>query len=45
MGNFVVNGLGENIYKIPGWPLFGDDGLELFHKAFLKEAEKWKINL
>ena len=45
MGNFVVDGLGENIYKAPGGLLMGDGGLELFHKAFLKEARKWKTNI
>ena len=47
LGNFALNGLGANIYQIggKGGPITGDGGLELFHKAFLKEAKKWKTNL
>jgi len=45
MGNFIVDGLGKDIYKIPGGGLTNEAGLKLFHEAFLKEAKKWKINL
>lgn len=36
LGNFVVGGLGDKIYKLPGGGYTGEGGMKLLHEAMLK---------
>lgn len=42
LGNFVIDGLGDEIYQLPGGCLTGEGGIKLFNEAvkekYLKEG-------
>lgn len=40
LGNFVIDGLGEEIYQLPGGGLCGKGGWKMFNEALKEEINK-----
>lgn len=41
MGNFALENMGPNIWKVPGFGYTNDAGKKLIEKAMLEESKKW----
>lgn len=39
LGNFVIDGLGDKIYQLPGGGLTGEDGWKMFQEVVKKQLE------